>query len=205
MSGEPVRRRDLLTTAAFAMAGVGGLAALWPFVAAMGPAADTLARRVTFNIGDLVESAPAMIDVEHRPIAIFRRTEAELAWLRDPPMPNKTRDPSSFGGYAFRDRDSDELWQPAWAKNWHRSLRPDIMIYEAMCTREGCVVSRARSFKSNTTLEDAIYCPCCGSRYDLAGRAFSGPAKHNLRVPPYRFVGATTIEFTTAEVLATQA
>jgi Ubiquitinol-cytochrome C reductase Fe-S subunit TAT signal len=36
MSGEPVRRRDLLTTAAFAMAGVGGLAALWPFVAALG-------------------------------------------------------------------------------------------------------------------------------------------------------------------------
>jgi ubiquinol-cytochrome c reductase iron-sulfur subunit len=179
--------------------------ALWPFVAALGPTADTVARRVTFNTRDLIENAPAMIAVENRPIAIFRRTETELAWLRDPQMQNKTRDPSSFRGHAFRDRDSDEPRQPAWAKNWHRSLRPEIMVCEAMCTRQDCVVTRTRSFKSNTAFEDSIFCPCCGSHYDLAGRAFSGPAPHNLRVPPYRFLDATTIEFTVSDVLATQA
>jgi Rieske Fe-S protein len=51
-------------------------------------------------------------------------------------------------------------------------------------------------------IELEMVCPCCGSRYDLAGRVFEGPAPTNLRVPPYRFVDETTIEFTTAEVLA---
>ncbi|MEQ1868074.1 MAG: ubiquinol-cytochrome c reductase iron-sulfur subunit [Micropepsaceae bacterium] len=205
MNDEPVRRRDWLVTAAFTMAGVGGLFALWPFVAALGPAADTMARRVTFNTTGLIGTKQATIDVEGRPIAIFRRTETELSWLRYPSMPNKTRDPSSFTGEAFRDRDSHEPRQPSWAKNWHRSLHAGIVVLEAMCTREGCVVSRQQSFRSNTNLEDVIACPCCGSRYDLAGRAFAGPAKYNLRVPPHRFVDATTIEFTASEVLSTTA
>jgi ubiquinol-cytochrome c reductase iron-sulfur subunit len=163
------------------------LFALWPFVAALGPAEDAVARRVTFNTRDLIGNAQATLAVEGHPVAIFRRTEAELARLRDADF---------LSSHAFRDRDSQEPRQPAWAKNWHRSLRAEVMVCEAMCTREGCVVSRVRSFESNTALEDSISCLCCGSRYDLAGRAFSGPAPHNLRVPPHRFVDATTIEFT---------
>lgn len=162
-------------TAAFATAGVGGLLALWPFVAALGPTADTVARRVIFNTRDLIGSVPVTLAVENRPIAIFRRTEEELAGLHDM---------DDLSGHAYRDRDSQEPRQPEWAKNWHRSLRAEIMVCEAMCTREGCVVSRTNSLQSKIAFENAFQCTCCGSRYDLAGRIFSGPAQHNLRVPP---------------------
>lgn len=190
MNDEPVPRRNFLMTAAFATAGVGGLLALWPFVAALGPSADTVARRVTFNTRDLIGSEPVTLAVENRPITIFRRTEEELSRLHDV---------DDLSGHAYRDRDSREPQQPEWAKNWHRSLRAEIMVCEAMCTREGCVVSRTNSFQSKIALETALQCTCCGSRYDLAGRIFSGPAQHNLRVPPYRFIDATTIEFTATQ------
>ena len=39
-----------------------------------------------------------------------------------------------------------------------------------------------------------FFCPCHGSKFDLAGRVFSGaPAPTNLEVPPYQFLGETTI------------
>jgi ubiquinol-cytochrome c reductase iron-sulfur subunit len=32
-----------------------------------------------------------------------------------------------------------------------------------------------------------FFCPCHGSRFDLAGRVFEGsPASVNLRIPPYK-------------------
>ena len=38
------------------------------------------------------------------------------------------------------------------------------------------------------------FCPCHGSKYDGAGRVFSGvPAPYNLPVPPYHFTNDTTI------------
>lgn len=190
MSDAP-RRRDFLTTAAFATAGVGGLFALWPFIAALGPDQETLARRVTFDTSTLTGNSRVLVEVEKRPIAVFRRAESELVRLRSS---------DSFDGHAFRDRDSSAPRQPVWAQNWHRSLRPEIMVCDGMCTHGDCVLAQPRSFEPNS-----ISCPCCGSRFDLAGRAYYGPAPSNLLVPPYRFIDATTIEFAVADVMTTRA
>jgi ubiquinol-cytochrome c reductase iron-sulfur subunit len=73
------------------------------------------------------------------------------------------------------------------------------MIFDAMCTRGDCVLS-----EMERSVGKAL-CPCCGTRYDLAGRVLAGPAPHNLPVPPHRFVDETTIEFTVADVMATLA
>lgn len=201
MSGEPVRRRDWLVTAAFGMAGAGGVMALWPFVAALGPDQETLARRQVFELSDLKGGEPATISIDSLPITIFRRTETDLRWLKKPPFGQ--RDGGQATGYAFHDADSAVSRQPAWAKNWHRSLRPEIMVCVATCTRGDCIVRRTTD--AMTRVVDTLQCPCCGSRYDLSGRIFSGPARENLRVPPYRFIGPGTIEFVDAEVLAKQA
>jgi ubiquinol-cytochrome c reductase iron-sulfur subunit len=196
MSGGPQpRRRDFLTTIAFGATGVGLALASWPFIAAMNPAEDTRWRHVIFKLSELRGDKPAFVDVAGTPILVFRRTDEELAWLRNPPFENQTRDPYSPVGYAFRDRDSNEPRQPAWAKNWRRSLRPEIMVCSARCTREGCVVHRRRSNSLFPSVDNQLQCPCCGSAYDLAGRAFSGPARLNLTVPDHQFIDEETIGF----------
>lgn len=200
MSNKPVRRRDWLVTAAFGMAGVGGAMALWPFVAALGPDQETLARRRIFELSDLQGREPTTINIDTLAITIFRRTEADLAWLKNPPFGQ--RGVGQASGYAFHDADSNASPQPAWAKNWHRSLRPEIMVCAATCTRGDCKVRRTTD--ATIRVVDTLQCPCCGARYDLAGRVFSGPARENLRVPPYRFIGPGTIEFVEAEALSKQ-
>jgi ubiquinol-cytochrome c reductase iron-sulfur subunit len=180
---EPPRRRDLLTTVAFATAGVGATLALWPFIAAMNPDAETIAKRKTFDVLGLNGTERATIGVAGRPVLIFRRSPDELNALRDSQSDQ------------FKDRDSDRSIQPPWAKNWHRSLKPEIMVCVGNCTHEGCLVMKRPKY------DPLLVCPCCGARYDLAGRALAGPVLENLRVPPYRFIDATTIEFIEAEVL----
>ena len=183
------KRRDFLITAAMATAGAGATVALWPFFAAMNPAADIRAKRVIFDLADLRGGALTYLEMDQAPLIVFRRSEEELTRLRDPSLYNTPREPGSAMGYGFRDRDSLKSSQPDGAKNWHRSLRPEIMICFGRCTREGCVVRRTESFFSHE-----LQCPCCGSKYDLAGRAFSGPAPGNLTVPPHRYISATHIE-----------
>jgi len=170
------RRRDWLLTTAYAVGGVGAALALWPFIAAMLPAEDTVARRTTFDTKDLTGIAPSLVNVNQTPVMIFRRMPQELIGLRTPNA--KLRDPTST-----------QSRQPEWAQNWHRSLRPDIMVCVGTCTRGDCLVRRA------SAEEFELACPCCASRYDLAGRVSTGPAPTNLRIPAHRFISETEIEF----------
>ena len=186
---EAPRRRDLLTTVAFATAGVGALAALWPFIDSMNPAADVRARATVFRLNTLEGETPRIIAVGNHPVMLFRRSLQVLSELRA----------SSNQPAKFRDIDSVRSRQPAWAKNWHRSLRPELMVCIANCTREGCVVSRM-TWTSEPA--EVIRCSCCGATFDLAGRLFEGPAPSNLTVPNYRFIGDDTIEFNEMNLLS---
>jgi ubiquinol-cytochrome c reductase iron-sulfur subunit len=159
--------------------------ALWPFVAALGPDAEVMAKRVTVNVDALKAPQMVTIGVGSIPVFLIKRTEEQLAALRGPPP---------YGTY--RDRESVAPMQPAWAANWHRSLKPEIMICVPLCTYDPWIlVSRP-----GTLSEDSIICGRCGSQYDLAGRVFKGLARQNLLVPPHRYVNASTIEFNEIEV-----
>lgn len=187
--GEPgVKRRDFLHIATGAMAAVGAALAAWPFIDQMNPSAAVLAAGAPMSI-DLSKIEPGQQIVvmwRSKPIFIVHRTPAILAELKSPSLLGRLRDPQS-----------EEHQQPAYADNWSRSLKPDYLVLVGICTHLGCIPE----FHPNpgepslgANWPGGYFCPCHGSRYDLAGRVFQGvPAPLNLPVPPYHFANDTTL------------
>jgi ubiquinol-cytochrome c reductase iron-sulfur subunit len=182
---EPTRRDfiNILT----GTAAIGGTAAFaWPFIDQLNPAANALAQGLPVAV-DLTKVQPGQqITVLWRkmPIFIVHRTPALLAELTKP---------SDLG--LLRDPDSKARQQPAYAKNWCRSIRPEFLVLVGVCTHLGCTPSYEPALGSlGPRWPGGWLCPCHGSRYDLAGRVFkSVPAPLNLPVPPYRFASDTSV------------
>jgi len=82
------------------------------------------------------------------------------------------------------DPNSERSQQPSFAKNWRRSTAPGVAVFSGVCTRCACVVETISEVQSSEPARGFI-CRCCGSTFDWAGRAFLGPARTNLAVPPY--------------------
>ena len=183
-----IKRRDFLNLTATALAVVGAAAVAWPFLDSMNPAADTLAAGGPIDV-DISKVKPGQqIRVQWRshPIFVLRRTEKELKILQEPEMTDRLRDPNSTSHQ-----------QATYATNWHRSIKPEYSVLVGICTHLGCIPD----FRPTIGAADlgaswlgGYFCPCHGSRYDLAGRVYKGvPAPLNLPVPPYRFPDASTL------------
>lgn len=181
-----VQRRDFLYVAAGAMAGVGALAACWPFIDQMNPDSNALAAGGPMAVDLTPVAAGQSIIVRWRsmPIFIVHRTPAMLATLKEPNLLNSLRDPQS-----------EELQQPPYATNWSRSIKPDYLILVGICTHLGCIPTFSPKTGSLLPSEPGGWlCHCHGSKYDLAGRVFQGvPAPYNLPVPPHHFSNPTTL------------
>jgi ubiquinol-cytochrome c reductase iron-sulfur subunit len=95
------------------------------------------------------------------------------------------------------DPNSQQVQQPPYASNWHRSIKPEFGILVGICTHLGCIpmfYPQPNASSPVTNWPGGYFCPCHGSKYDAAGRVFSGvPAPYNLPVPPHTFVNDTTI------------
>lgn len=177
------RRRFLITsTSVVGAAGVVGAAV--PFVGSWNPSARAKAAGapVKVNIGKLEVDALMQVEWRSFPVFIIRRSQETLDNLDK--MNDRVLDPQS---------DLTDSLQPAYAKNQQRSMesRPEIMIFKAICTHLGCV-PKFWDINYEESGEDEWYggffCPCHGSKFDMAGRVFKGmPAPANLEVPPYRF------------------
>jgi ubiquinol-cytochrome c reductase iron-sulfur subunit len=186
-SQDGTTRRDFLNIAATALAVVGAGVALWPFVSSMNPSADVLAAGAPIDV-DISHIQPGQQIVvlwRGRPIFITNRTKDALAKLQQPADISLLRDP-----------DSDVLQQPEYAKNWHRSIKPELLVLVGICTHLGCLPSFTPDPGGSLgpSWPGGYFCPCHGSKYDLAGRVFTGvPAPYNLPVPPYNFISDTVI------------
>jgi ubiquinol-cytochrome c reductase iron-sulfur subunit len=112
-----------------------------------------------------------------RLVFVLRRDKAMLARL------SQTTD-------LLRDPDSANLeQQPEFATNEYRSLKPEFLVVEGSCTHLGCAPLAEFQVGPADDWFGGFFCPCHGSRFDLAGRVYKGvPAPTNLRVPPYRFI-----------------
>jgi ubiquinol-cytochrome c reductase iron-sulfur subunit len=183
-----VKRRDFLFIATGAFAGIGTLFMAWPFIDQMNPAADVLAAGAPIDI-DLSKILPGqqiVIVWQSKPVFIVHRTPAILAKLKSQAVQSRLRDPQS-----------ETHQQPPYASNWCRSIKPDYLVLVGICTHLGCIPEfhpQAGEAALGANWPGGYFCPCHGSRYDLAGRVFQGvPAPLNLPVPPYHFANDTTL------------
>jgi ubiquinol-cytochrome c reductase iron-sulfur subunit len=87
--------------------------------------------------------------------------------------------------------------EPAYAANWHRSIKPEYLVLVGVCTHLGCIPKffpTANASDPAPNWPGGYFCPCHGSKYDLSGRVFTGvPAPYNLPVPPYHFPDGNTL------------
>ena len=184
----PGSRRDFLYLATGSVAAVGAALTLWPFIDQMNPDAATIAAAGPVDI-DISQIQPGQRVVTlwaARPAFIVRRTPESLKELQDPKLLAQLRDPNS-----------DNWQQPEYAKNWHRSIKPEFLVLVGICTHLGCVpLFEPKPDPTNPAPDwpGGFFCPCHGSKYDLAGRVFQGvPAPYNLPVPPNFFPNDKTL------------
>jgi len=185
---EEPNRRDFLMVAGNAFAAIAGAATLWPLIDQMNPDASTLAAGgpVDLDVSKIEEGAQVVIYWRQRPIFVFHRSKKTLDALQSKGDISLLADP-----------DSKQVQQAPYAANWHRSIKPEYSVLVGICTHLGCIPLFYPSPSATAPVPSwpgGYFCPCHGSKYDAAGRVFSGvPAPYNLPVPPYRFVNDKTL------------
>ena len=191
-------RRDFLDIATAMVGAVGAAAMLVPLVDQMNPDASTLAAGgpVDLDITKIGECQQVLVRWRQRPIFVFRRSKQTLDAMQSKQMTSQ-----------LADVNSDQLQQPPYAANWHRSLKPELGVLVGICTHLGCIPLFYPNASATTPVSrwlGGYFCPCHGSKYDPAGRVFSGvPAPYNLPVPPYRFVNDKTLRIGENDASAT--
>ena len=179
------RRRFLI----LATNGAGGVAALGvatPFVASFFPSEKAKAAGAAVEIDvSKIESGQMMTaEWQGKPIWVVNRTAQQL------------KDLKALDG-AVSDPKSEVEQQPENCKNETRSIKPNIFVAIGICTHLGC----SPTYRPDVAPADlgsawkgGFFCPCHGSKFDMAGRVYKGvPAPTNLVVPPYKYLSDTTV------------
>lgn len=180
-------RRRFLTVATSAVGVAGAVGIAVPFVGSWNPSAKAKAAGapVKADISKLEPGAMMTIEWRGKPVYVVHRTKGMLDSL--PKLDGELKDP-----------DSKISSQPAYITDNSRAIRPELLVVEGLCTHLGC----APKFRPEVGAADlggadwlgGFFCPCHGSKFDLAGRVFSGvPASANLIVPPYSFEGENVV------------
>ena len=177
-------RRRFLTATTAVVGAIGVVGVAIPFARSWLPSAEALLAGgpVDVDISKLGAEPGMFLIVKWRgkPVFVFKRTPEQNQLL--PSLDGKLVDPKSDN--------SDQT--PVFAKNQTRSIKPELGVLVGICTHLGCVPIHKPEVQPqpfDPEWKGGFYCPCHGSRYDLAGRVFQGvPAPKNLEVPQYRFV-----------------
>ncbi|MBD3775510.1 MAG: ubiquinol-cytochrome c reductase iron-sulfur subunit [Thiotrichales bacterium] len=180
-TGVDLKRRKILTGATGVVGAAGATFLAVPFVSSWQPSEKAKAAGAPVDI-DLQALQPGqMLTVSWRgkPVWVVRRTPEMLANLAS--LDGKLRDPAS-----------QESIQPGYCQNATRAVNPEYLVVVGICTHLGCAPLYRPAIGSPDVGADwqgGFFCPCHGSRFDLAGRVFqSVPAPTNLEIPPHRFI-----------------
>jgi ubiquinol-cytochrome c reductase iron-sulfur subunit len=175
-------RRRFLVGATTVVGAVGAVGVAVPFVASWQPSARARAAGapVQADVSKLEPGQRMTVEWRGKPVWILNRSSEMLERIRD------------FDASRLADPESEEPQQPSYVSGPLRSIKPEIGVLIGICTHLGC----SPLFKPELDAEGVgvddwpggFFCPCHGSRFDLAGRVFVNvPAPTNLEVPPYRF------------------
>jgi ubiquinol-cytochrome c reductase iron-sulfur subunit len=179
---ESARRRFLLRVTA-GLGGIYTLAAAYPFLASMAPSARARAEGapVEADIAGIAAGELQTVAWRGKPVWILRRTPQMLALLSN--HDDLLADPQS--------RETSQ--QPSYCKNPARSIQPEWFVCIGICTHLGCSPT-ARLAQEAGQWPGGFFCPCHGSKFDLAGRVFKNvPAPLNLEIPPYRYLSPSRL------------
>ena len=169
-SADHPTRRDFLFVATGAVAGVGTVLSLWPFISQMNPDASTIAAGapIEVDLAPVAEGQDIKVFWRGKPIYIMHRTKKQIEEARSvqvSSLPDPATDQS-------RVKDGHDQW----------------LVVTGICTHLGCIpIAHEGNY-------DGFFCPCHGSQYDTSGRIRQGPAPANLAVPPYQFVSDSKIQ-----------
>lgn len=179
-------KRNFLLAATTGVGVVGAVAVAVPFVSSMLPSERAKAAGAPVEADISACEAGALMTVEWRgkPVWIIKRSKEMLDGLAT--LNDKLSDPML---------EVDQ--QPAYCKNATRSIKPELMVMIGICTHLGCSPTAKLKAAADGMSEDwkgGFFCPCHGSKFDLAGRVFKGsPAPTNLVVPPYKYLSDTRL------------
>ncbi len=179
-------KRNFLITATACTGAIGAAVAAVPFVGSMLPSERAKAAGAPVQV-DISKIEPgSMITAEWRgkPVWIINRTDEMIADLAR--HDDKLSDPNS----------DVVSQQPSYCKNADRSIKPNLAVIVGICTHLGC--SPTTKMQAGGDMGESwtggFFCPCHGSKFDLAGRVFKGsPAPINLVVPPHQYLNDTTL------------
>lgn len=190
MKKETDKKRRKLIAATTIIGGAGVVGVMVPFIAYMNPSerSRSAGAPITIDFSQLVPGQQLTAVWHGKPIWVLRRTQQNLEDLRK----------STILRGHLRDPDSEvETQQPAYARNTLRSIRPEYLVVIAICTHLGCVPTYRPKRAPKDLGPDwpgGYYCPCHGSRFDLAGRVYKNvPAPTNLVIPPYHYLSDTKV------------
>ena len=187
-TGDHSETRRRFLTAATSVVGVGGVAGVAvPFLGSWNPSekAKAAGAPVRADIGGIEPGQMVVIEWRGKPVYVLRRTAEQVADL------------ATLNG-DLKDPLSEASAQPAYISGEARALNEELLVIVGLCTHLGC----APKFRPEVGAADmggdewlgGFFCPCHGSKFDLAGRVYKGvPASANLEVPPYSFEGENVL------------
>lgn len=173
-------RRKFLIAATSVLGGIGIAATAVPFLGSWKPSARAQAAGAPtkVDISKLQEGEMMIVEWRGAPIFVVSHSEKSLSLLGN----NLSR---------LSDPDSNQDQQPEYAKNPLRARKEGISVLSGVCTHLGCSPKYYPDLGANDFDNDwqgGFFCPCHGSKFDLAGRVYAGvPAPDNLKVPPHYY------------------
>ncbi|NYT52666.1 MAG: ubiquinol-cytochrome c reductase iron-sulfur subunit [Candidatus Vesicomyosocius endoextente] len=183
-----LKKRRFLTSATSVVGAIGVGFVLVPFLSSWMPSARAKAAGapIDVDISKLNNGQLVRVLWRKKPVWIFKRDKKTIENLIT--LNSILTDPNS----------NEVSQQPKYAQNPYRSINPDVAVIIGVCTHLGCSPTYrpeiGASDLGGKSWKGGFYCPCHGSKFDLAGRVYTGvPAPTNLVIPPYHFVADSLI------------